>query len=414
MKKLLCLSNGHGEDQIAIRILQALQPHVEPAQLAALPLVGEGFAYQRANISLLPPVQRMPSGGFIYMDRKQLARDIQHGLLQLLHQQWQVVKDWGQAGGQVLAVGDIVPLLLAWQSGSNYAFVGTFKSEYYRRDEAAPVPQTGLKNWQGWAGSEYLPWERWLMSRPRCRAVFPRDRLTTETLQKWHIPAYDFGNPMMDGLEPTLPVVWSGPPPLTLLLLPGSRPPEAYANWEQMMIAIARLLPGEQKLFLGAITPGLDLALLTQTLLAHGWQPGSRHPQVLLPDLGGLWFFQEQAQLCLTQTAYQECLHLADLAIAMAGTATEQFVGLGKPAISMPGAGPQFTAVFAERQAKLLGPSITLLRQPAELAAAIANLRQDSERLDLIRANGKRRMGPAGAAKRIADLLLSQGFCSPC
>ncbi len=414
MKKLLCLSNGHGEDQIAIRILQALQTHVHPSQLAALPLVGEGLAYQRTNISLLPPVQRMPSGGFIYMDRKQLAKDIQHGLLQLLHRQWQVVKDWGQEGGQVLAVGDIVPLLLAWQSGSNYAFVGTFKSEYYRRDEADPLPQEGLqKYWQGWAGSEYLPWERWLMARPRCRAVFPRDRLTTETLQKWHIPAYDFGNPMMDGLEPRLPAVWSKPHLLTLLLLPGSRSPEAYANWNQMVAAIAALLPGEQKLFLGAISPGLDLALLTQILLAHGWQQmNQQNQQIPLPDLGGLWFLREQAQICLTQTAYQECLHLADLAIAMAGTATEQFVGLGKPAISMPGAGPQFTPLFAERQARLLGPSITLLRQPAELPAAIANLLQDADQLNLIRANGQRRMGPPGAAQRIADLLLSQGFCA--
>jgi uncharacterized protein (TIGR03492 family) len=39
-----------------------------------------------------------------------------------------------------------------------------------------------------------------------------------------------------------------------------------------------------------------------------------------------------------------------DLALAMAGTATEQFVGLGKPALVIPGAGPQFTRLFAERQ----------------------------------------------------------------
>jgi uncharacterized protein (TIGR03492 family) len=412
MRKLLCLSNGHGEDEIAVHILQALRARVDFTQFAALPLVGEGLAYKRINVSLLPPVQRMPSGGFIYMDGKQLAKDIRHGLLQLLQQQSTAVKHWGQQGGQILAVGDIVPLLLAWQSGADYAFVGTAKSEYYLRDEAGPLPQTGLKKyWQGWAGSDYLPWERWLMARPRCRAVFPRDRLTTETLLQWRIPAYEVGNPMMDGLETTLPAAWQAQHPLTVLLLPGSRPPEAYANWQQIVRAIAQLLPGEPKLFLGAISPGLDLNPLIQTLLSHGWQQANQQMSEPLDDLSGLCFCQGAAQLWLTQTAYRQYLHLADLAIAMAGTATEQFVGLGKPAISMPGAGPQFTLTFAKRQANLLGPSIMLLRQPAELPESIAALLQDRDRLQLIRANGQRRMGNAGAANRIADQLLSQGFC---
>jgi uncharacterized protein (TIGR03492 family) len=416
MSKLLCLSNGHGEDEIAVRILQALQTRVQSSQIVALPLVGEGLAYKRINVSLLPPVQRMPSGGFIYMDGKQLAKDIRHGLLQLLRQQLTAVKHWGQQGGQILAVGDIVPLLLAWQSGADYAFVGTAKSEYYLRDEVGPLPQTGLKKyWQGWAGSDYLPWERWLMAHPRCRAVFPRDRLTTETLLQWRIPAYDVGNPMMDGLDTTLPAAWQAQHPLTVLLLPGSRPPEAYTNWQQIVSAIAQLLPGEQKLFLGAIAPSLDLNPLIQTLLSHGWRHGWQQANQQMPQsldhLSGLCFCQGAAQLWLTQTAYRQYLHLADLAIAMAGTATEQFVGLGKPAISLPGVGPQFTLRFAQRQANLLGPSITLLQTPADLPEAISALLQDRDRLESIRANGQRRMGQAGAASRIADQLLSQGFC---
>jgi uncharacterized protein (TIGR03492 family) len=414
MSKLLCLSNGHGEDEIAVHILQALQTRVQSSQIVALPLVGEGLAYKRINVSLLPPVQRMPSGGFIYMDGKQLAKDIRHGLLQLLRQQLTAVKHWGQQGGQILAVGDIVPLLLAWQSGADYAFVGTAKSEYYLRDEAGPLPQTGLKKyWQGWAGSDYLPWERWLMTRPHCRAVFPRDRLTTETLLQWPILAHDLGNPMMDGLDTTLPAAWQQQHPLTILLLPGSRPPEADGNWQQIVGAIAQLLPGEPKLFLAAIAPGLDLNPLIQTLLSHGWQQANQQMSEPLDHLSGLCFYQGAAQLWLTQTAYRQYLHLADLAIAMAGTATEQFVGLGKPAISMPGVGPQFTLRFAQRQANLLGPSITLLHQPAELPAAISALLQDRDRLQLIRANGHCRMGQVGAASRIADQLLSQGFCWP-
>ncbi|HEY9641810.1 MAG TPA: hypothetical protein V6C57_15080, partial [Coleofasciculaceae cyanobacterium] len=132
--KLLCLSNGHGEDAIALRILQALQQQPVPPKISALPIVGEGQAYTRHGISLAGAVKAMPSGGFIYMDGHQLARDLQGGLLQLTRAQLKTVKDWGKQGGMILAVGDIVPLLFAWWSGAPYAFVGTAKSEYYLRD----------------------------------------------------------------------------------------------------------------------------------------------------------------------------------------------------------------------------------------------------------------------------------------
>jgi len=64
-KRLLCLSNGHGEDIIAVRVLQALRKQATSPQIAALPLVGEGKAYQQAEIPLIGAVKAMPSGGFI-------------------------------------------------------------------------------------------------------------------------------------------------------------------------------------------------------------------------------------------------------------------------------------------------------------------------------------------------------------
>lgn len=403
MKRLLCLSNGHGEDEIAIRVLQALQTHPLAPEITALPLVGEGWAYKKHNIPLLPPVQRMPSGGFIYMDGRQLARDLKQGLLQLLGQQIKAIKTWAKDGGQILAVGDIVPLLLAWWSGANYAFVGTAKSDYYWRDESGPLPTQSC-----WAGCDYLPWERWLMAHPRCQGVFPRDRLTTQTLQTFGIPAYDLGNPMMDGLEAELAPEWPHDHPLTVLLLPGSRPPEAYANWHRMMTEIAGLFQQNQRvLFLAAISPGLDLEPLIQALHTHGWRESSQAVSLPISNPTGLSFFQGMSQLWLSNSAFKECLHLADLAIAMAGTATEQFVGLGKPVISIPGEGPQFTYRFAEAQTRLLGPSVMLLEPPAELASAVNRLMQDPDRLNLIRDNGRHRMGTAGAAQRIADHLLT-------
>ena len=82
--KILCLSNGHGEDAIAVQILQQLQKYPLPPDLAALPLVGEGQAYNELNnVAIISTLQKMPSGGFIYMDGQQLWRDIKGGLFKL-------------------------------------------------------------------------------------------------------------------------------------------------------------------------------------------------------------------------------------------------------------------------------------------------------------------------------------------
>jgi uncharacterized protein (TIGR03492 family) len=90
----------------------------------------------------------------------------------------------------------------------------------------------------------------------------------------------------------------------------------------------------------------------------------------------------------------------------MAGTATEQFVGLGKPAIALPGNGPQFTDRFAEIQSRLLGPSLLLVRQPQQIVDVVRSLLNDPDRLQAIAANGRLRMGNSGAARRIAECLM--------
>lgn len=418
---LLCLSNGHGEDIVAVRILQELQQHPTPLKIAALPLVGIGRAYTQLGIPLIAGVRTMPSGGFIYMDGRQVVRDLRGGLLELTLSQLRAVRTWAKQGGAILAVGDIVPLLFACFSGATYAFVGSAKSEYYLRDEAGSLARRSLvERWEGWSGSVYHPWERWLMSRQRCKAVFPRDSLTTETLQKWSIPAFDLGNPMMDQLEPlkSPQLFYSSDAehqeqarPLIITLLPGSRPPEAYANWQQILVAVASMLEFHSSLlFLGAIAPGLSLEPLCETLVKYGFkavQDSEKHPSPI-PDLDCLTFKHRNAYLILTQHAYNDCLHQADIAIAMAGTATEQFVGLGKPAIAIPGSGPQFTPAFAEAQSRLLGPSLILIEPPNQVARVVQSLLRDPDRLQEIAENGSRRMGKPGAASRIAACLMER------
>lgn len=431
--QLLVLSNGHGEDIIAARILQELLQQSNSPDIFALPLVGEGRAYQKLNIPCIGSVRTMPSGGFIYMDGRQLMRDVRGGLLQLTFSQIQAIRRWVSSQKKlgnkkaILAVGDIVPLLFATFSGANYAFVGTAKSEYYVRDEVGILARKSkAARWENFSGSIYHPWERWLMSRRRCRAVFPRDSLTTEILQQWPIPAFDLGNPMMDGLQPTIsPQQFYSADvrqqelarSLVVTLLPGSRAPEAYNNWKVIMLAVSALMASFQErdsihtsgslVFLGAIAPGLDCNILSETVQSQGWRLHPESP-ISLPDANALIFKQKNAYLLLTQQAYNECLHWGDAAIAMAGTATEQFVGLGKPAIAIPGNGPQYTFAFAEAQSRLLGSSLILVEQPTEVANLMRSLLKDPDRLQIIAENGLRRMGKPGAARRIAECLLEK------
>ncbi len=395
--KLLVLSNGHGEDIIAIRIIERLQQDISELELAALPIVGQGYAYKKLNIPLAGRVQQMPSGGFIYMGGKPLLQDLRGGLLKLSIEQLKLVRQWGKSGGAILAVGDIVPLLFAWLSKANYAFVGTAKSEYYLRNETHWLPQT---SWiERKIGSVYLPWERWLMSRNRCQGVFPRDSLTTEILQQWSIPAYDLGNPMMDGITTKTESRASGQ--LNVLLLPGSRMPEAIRNWQKILVAVwsvIKMFSQEELTFSTAIAPALDLKPFIIHAVTQGWRVGASYPQIVTLS-------QNNRTLVLTQERNQHFFKQTDIAIAMAGTATEQFVGLGKPAVILPGEGPQFTYAFAEAQSRLLGCSIVMVPSPDRVGGAIADIINNEQLLKQIAINGKRRMGETGAAARIATCL---------
>lgn len=408
--KLLVLSNGHGEDIIAVKIIRELQQLAPKINLAYLPMVGEGFAYNSLNIPMIAPVRQMPSGGFVYMSGRELWRDLRGGLLNLTIHQFKAVKEWAKNGGVILAVGDILPLFFAWLSGANYAFVGTAKSEYYLRDERGWLRET--TNFERFWGSIYYPWERWLMKHNRCQAVFPRDSLTHFYLQKYGIKSFDAGNPMMDDIanHEFLPIHEDY---FKILLLPGSRLPEALHNWRLILTAVdsVREILGKKLdlIFVSAIAPSLRLDEFQELSIKYNWQLAQKNSvKTPIQDSDMILFTKKGATLILTQNAYADCLHYADLAIAMAGTATEQFVGLGKPAIAIVGNGPQYNRKFAQNQARLLGISLQLVEKPAAVATKIQQLLTMPDYWQLIVDNGKQRLGKAGAGKQIAEYLLEK------
>ena len=400
--RLLVLSNGHGEDLIALRVLQALHRRRPELKIAVLPLVGEGTAYAAAEaagmLRRIGPRRPLPSGGFSNQSLRGLLADLWAGVLALSWRQWRLVRRWGRSGDPVLAVGDLLPLLLAWSSGASYGFIGTPKSDYTWASGPGDAGFAGL--YHRCKGSEWDPWEWTLMARHRCRLVAMRDALTARGLRRHGVDALAPGNPMMDGM-----VAQALPRELLkrrrLLLLGGSRMPEALGNLRRLLEALERLSEAE---------PLLVLAPCGSRPAPLEWEPllvGLGYSLVQVPaSLEAAAAWQRGAVLLVVGPGrFAAWAGLAEVGLAAAGTATEQLVGLGVPALSLPGPGPQFKLGFAERQSRLLGGSVAVCRTPDQLAQRLAVLLQEPVLRSALGHIGRRRMGPPGGGEALARLI---------
>jgi uncharacterized protein (TIGR03492 family) len=404
--RLLVLSNGHGEDLIALRVLQALRARRPQLDLAVVPLVGEGSVFAAAEtegwLQRIGPRQSLPSGGFSNQSLGGLLRDLAAGLPLLSWRQWRLVRRWGRQGGAVLAVGDLLPLLLAWASGAPYGFIGTPKSDYTWR--SGPGRAWPADAYHRLKGSEWDPWEWALMARPRCRLVASRDGITARGLVRHGVAALAPGNPMMDGLvgEP-LPASLQGY--RRLVLLAGSRLPEARGNFARLLDGllawsdgswddspVVLLAPGGSKPTSEELAP-----MLRWRDFEPAEPPAGSGAAAAWRRLGLL--------LLLGPGRFTPWASWGEVGLATAGTATEQMVGLWIPALSLPGPGPQFKLGFAQRQSRLLGGAVQVCRTQGELAAALQQLLVDPIRRQQLGAIGQRHMGLPGGSEALAALV---------
>lgn len=399
--RLLVLSNGHGEDLIALRVIRALHHRRSGLKVAALPLVGLGDAYasvaQEGWLQRIGPTQALPSGGFSNQSLGGLLGDLAAGLPGLSWRQLQLVRDWGRRGDPVLAIGDLFPLFLAWASGGSFGFIGTPKSDFTWT--SPPPPGWGRSpladRYHHCKGSEWDPWEWSLMGNRRCRLVVVRDRLTARGLARRGIPASAPGNPMMDSLGSEPPPPWLQGQS-RLLLLPGSRMPEALRNFAGLLAALPR--SPHPTTVLAPIGSRPSLTELAPVFQANGFLPVAAPP----PSQVTMSWGRDNLMVLVGPGRFETWAPWADVALATAGTATEQVVGLGIPALSLPGGGPQFTAGFARRQSRLLGGAVQPCQSPAELQRRLQELMEDPNERRRLGRLGRRRMGPAGGSDRIA------------
>jgi uncharacterized protein (TIGR03492 family) len=392
-KKVLFISNGHGEDLNAIQIVKALRKQQPQVEIGAMPIVGYGNAYRNLDIKIIGPTEALPSGGFVYNDRFKLLEDIRSGLFTLLWRQIQAIRKYGDECEAIFAIGDVVVLLGAYLTGKPYISFMVSSSAYYEHR------------------MQYPKLTEWLLKSDRCQQIFTRDRYTAELLNKQgYTKARFVGFPAMDALEITGKDLQLSPDVPLVALLPGSRLPEAGTNLQLLLdlaISTTPLFPNGVQFF-AAVTPNLCIPDATGTIPLQqvaeqrGWE---YHPT------GYLTYPQYQIKLRCIYDAFADILQQCDLVAGMAGTAIEQAVGLGKPVIQIPSAGPQFTYAFAEAQMRLLGSSVqTIGTKPADsetitqAAQAIQRTLRDEAYLQQCRENGLERIGGAGGGDAMARI----------
>ncbi len=401
---LLVLSNGHGEDLIALRVLESIH-RLEPSlKLEVMPLVGQGKIFQlpisEGWLRKIGPEASLPSGGFSNQSFKAFVSDLFAGLTLICIDQWKTIRRAARKGNVILAIGDCLPLFMAWSSGSSYGFVGTPKSDYTWRSG----PGYSLSDYyHNWKGSEWDPWECALMRSSRCKLVAVRDALTARGLRRLNVMAIAPGNPMMDELHRN-----SCPPSLRgyrrVLLLCGSRIPEAMRNFERLLICLEDLNLNEPTAVLVALGSEPTIGQLALLLKAQGYAPVN----IQSDDFESRFCWGKNSMLVLLGSGkFSSWAGWAEVGITAAGTATEQLVGLGKPAVSLIGPGPQFNRDFALRQSRLLAGAVEPFTDSKALSEKLKLLLENHKLRQRLGLRGIRRMGPSGGSKALAELVSS-------
>jgi uncharacterized protein (TIGR03492 family) len=390
LKQVLFLSNGHGEDLNASLIVGELQKIQPQLSIAALPLVGEGKAYQKLPVPIIAPTATMPSGGIIYTNPFNWIKDIGAGLIGLTIKQIQAAFKVSKNCDLLIAVGDIVPIAIARLTGRPFVAFIVSTSSYYE-------------------GTIKLPLLTELCLRSdKCLRVFTRDKYTATDLQNRGIKKAIFaGYPIMDVLTPTGKDLELDSQIPMIALLAGSRLPEALSNLALQLQVCEEIVKIKPMQFRAAIIPSIRETDLENLGKQEGWH-----------YLGAGKLEKNGALLYCYRDAFADILHHCDACLAMAGTAVEQAVGLGKPVLQIPGFGPQFTYPFAEAQMRLLGESvITIGKKPTEVnlfknaAVKIVDILADSQYLHRCLENGKIRVGESGGSKNIAEEIYMKLGC---
>ncbi|MDR2429093.1 MAG: lipid-A-disaccharide synthase-related protein [Candidatus Margulisbacteria bacterium] len=386
-RKILVISNGHGEDSIAVTLLENLKKVLreeelseDDLQIIALPLVGEGLLYKNAGYSTLATWNNLPGHGFF--SALNFLRDLRRGLLDNWRRQIRIIEQETPAVDLILTVGDIWPTLLASLYGQRkkIVHVATAISVYIRRYTLAEI----------WLFKKYVS------------CVICRDLPTCTELQKFNVNAFYAGNPMLDDpiLRSTNTNLGLDKKCRRIVLIPSSRA-DAYGNILRMLNVVKHFTTKGSFQFVISLAPNLNLDRLRGALHKSDWTLlDLRHKKT---PIAAELFNKDSAQVYVVHGYFRECLNEASLAIGMTGTGNEQIAGLGLPLLLLKGKSPAASRGRLRHYQKLLDGAVFAPRGSDEkIARAAHELLSNSKRLQSMADAGRARMGTAGGSYFIA------------
>ena len=332
MLRILLLSNGHGEDLSGSLLAKYL---IKKGDLVdALPIVGDGENYKKVNIRIIGKTKKFRTGGIGYNSFKGRMIEIFGGQIIYFLKKLYLSYKLRNKYDFYLVIGDIVPVFFAWLAKKDFfTYLVAYSSHYEGR----------LK----------LPWPcKFFLLSKYAKTIYARDFFTANDLTKQLRKKVSFlGNPFMDKfsfLERKSNIV-----PLSIGLFPGSRSPELLDNLElilEVLETMSKLKYFENISFNFAIVKVISKEKILHILNHRKWVYAEKKGKN-----EGLEFKYEFITINFNWNLFEEILLNSKFVISMAGTASEQAIGLAKPVIQIEGKGPQFTKSFAEAQRRLLG-----------------------------------------------------------
>ena len=332
MSRILLLSNGHGEDLSGSLLAKYFVKKGDFVD--ALPIVGNGENYKKENIKIIGKTKTFRTGGIGYNSFKGRMLEIFGGQIIYFFKKLYLSYKLKNKYDFYLVIGDIVPIFFAWFAKKDFfTYLVAYSSHY--------------------EGKLKLPWPcKFFLLSKYAKKIYTRDFLTAIDLNQQLRKEVTFlGNPFMDQFsvfENTSKIV-----PFKIGLFPGSRSPELLDNLRlilELLEAMSKLQYFENVVFSFAIVKAISLDKIIHILTQRKW---IYLEQKVKND--ALKFKYGFITIQFNWDLFEEILLTSTFVISMAGTASEQAIGLAKPVIQIEGKGPQFTKSFAEAQRRLLG-----------------------------------------------------------
>ncbi len=385
-KKICVIANGYAEEMMAAKLMSALRIELqqlgkdEDYQFVGGSLVSSGKWFQEERFATFFSGGMTPSGGFPTRSWEGFFSDLGAGAFLTPFKFKDMIKNWAKYNLDVIiVVGDFLLMMLAVPALKNHdipmIFIPTAKSDYIQA---------------------HFKIEKKFIKKHAAMS-FPRDQITSNDFSEFKIPSLYYGNLMQDLLDLNAPTIESQAP--IVALLPGSRE-ESYENLEM----IIQLLPEVNNTIHWALVQAgnLDNDRIKNCFINQQWAPLSSDNNI------PVWSKGKHKVYCYPNTMFDSVALSCDFGISLAGTASEQLAGLGKPIVAFKGTGPQSTSRRMEDNAKLLGDAFIYEKSyPKGVIHQIEELINNEPFRKQKGQEGFVHMGKPGATKKIAEYIIN-------